>query len=195
MHMVAGLSLRQESTLHLRRQDTAYVMRARLSSPSVVATMIAAAKKWKDMAGDASQQHKMMAKLPMREVLFPGILQQLVDLVRKDVTHLKTDPSVRQGFKDSSGNWNFQVWNRELQALEVDTTRPPMLQGEALQLLEHMIKQATQQAINHFHATRPLTDNMTGEVVTLLLDLSVRHPAEPNCTMRWASCRATRCSS
>ena len=169
--MVARLSLRHESTLQVLRQDTAYVMWARLSSPSVVATMIAAAKKWKDMAGDASQQHKMLARLPMR------ILQQLVDLVRKDVTHLKTDPSVRQGFKDSSGNWNFQVWNRELQALEVDTTRPPMPQGEVLQLLEHMIKQATQQAINRFHATRPLTDNMTGEVVTLLLDLSVRHPA------------------
>ena len=151
-------------------------MWARLSSPSVVATMIAAAKKWKDMAGDASQQHKMLARLPMREVLFLGILQQLVDLVRKDVTHLKTDPSVRQGFKDSSGNWNFQVWNCELQALEPElghhnTTHA---QGEVLQLLEHMIKQATQQAINRFHATRPLTDNMTGEVV---LDLSVRHPA------------------
>ena len=114
---------------------------------------------------------------PNKKMFFMGIMQQLLDKVKLDVLNLQTDQSVRQGFKDTSGNWHFQAWNRELQALEVDKTRAPVPHSEVLQLLETVVNQASKQAINRFHATRPLTENMTGEVVTILLDLSVRHPA------------------
>ena len=123
------------------------------------------------MASYESQQHKLLARLPMREVLSMTIVQQLLDKVKKDVSNLKTDPSARQGFKDTSENWHFRAWNRE------HNSKTPAPHSEVIQLLEPMINQTSKQAINRFHATRPLTANMTGEVVTMLLDLSVRHQA------------------
>ena len=83
VHMVARLSLNQESTLQVLRQR---------HGVCDVGHHDCGGQEVEGLAGDASQQHKMLARLPMREVLFLGILQQLVDLVRKDVTHLKTDP-------------------------------------------------------------------------------------------------------
>ena len=173
--MLARALVRHEDSIQALRQDTGLVFWARYDPPSIIPVLQASAKKWQGRAENAQGK---LGNMPLREVLFVGILNTLM----KALTALDKDPDQIQrcqtsGWLNQERCWVFQKWDRDQRVLVVDDSRTSKLSAQVLQDVQEMLRLAVMgHVINHFHATKKL-DMCTSGVLTLIMDLSVRESA------------------
>ena len=107
------------------------------------------------------------------------LLHTLFQALLKALHGISSDNNKQQILKDkgwlnAEGNWNYQQWDSEQQALKVSETRQPVnhqdLIGRIGQLTELVLGK---DIIHQFNATHTLTPNKTG-VTTFLLEVGLR---------------------
>ena len=173
--ILARALVRHEDSIQALRQDTGIVFWARYDPPSIIPVLQASAKKWQ---GRAELAQGKLGNMPLREVLFVGILNTLVNTL----TALDKDPEQIQkcqssGWLNPEKCWVYQRWDRDQRVLVIDDSRTPKSSPQVLQDAQEMLRLAVMgHVIHRFHATKKL-DMCSSGVLTLVMDLSVREPA------------------
>ena len=166
---------RRQHGIQALRQDTGLVFWARYDPPSIIPVLQASAKKWQ---GRAELAQGKLGNMPLREVLFVGILNTLVNTL----TALDKDPEQIQkcqssGWLNPEKCWVYQRWDRDQRVLVIDDSRTPKSSPQVLEDAQEMLRLAVMgHVIHRFHATKKL-DMCSSGVLTLVMDLSVREPA------------------
>ena len=162
---LARLALQQETALKIIRQDYSWVL---FVQP--LPLLYAAAQKWK------KAQEENATTTTLRTALF-GCLIQMLHTGLKDIGSEGSGPFQKKAeemkwLKD--GLWSYQKWSPALGSLVADEARTPMPRTKLMEALMGVLPLLMQpHMIHRFHATRPLTGNMTG-ITTFQLDISNR---------------------
>ena len=119
-----------------------------------------------------------MAETSLRSSLLWCILHKLTLTLQSEEQAL-LEMAVQNGWYTKEQTWVYQVWSPAQKQLQVDTSRKPLTTNDVLQLLGDMKKLVSGDTVSRFHATRPLTDQMSGQVLTMVMDISFRK-AESN---------------
>ena len=82
--------------------------------------------------------------------------------------------AVQNGWVTKDQKWVYQVWSPTQQQLILDEARQPLATTEVIQLLTDMKLVVCGDTVSRFHATRPLQENMNGQVLTMVMDISFR---------------------
>ena len=167
---LARLALQQETALKILRQDYSWVLFVQPGNQGPLPLLYAAAQKWKKAQEDNS------TKTTLRTALF-GCLIQMLDTGLKDIGSEGSAPLQKKAeemkwLKD--GLWSYQKWSPALGSLVADETKAPIQHTKLMEALTGVLPLLMQpHMIHRFHATRPLTGNMTG-ITTFQLDISNR---------------------
>ena len=82
--------------------------------------------------------------------------------------------AAQNGWVTKEQKWVYQVWSPTQQQLILDEARQPLATTEVIQLLTDMKLVVCGDTVSRFHATRPLQENMNGQVLTMVMDISFR---------------------
>ncbi|CAE7175628.1 unnamed protein product [Symbiodinium microadriaticum] len=169
VHAMGRLIIRQETQLQILKQNSAWNLYLQPGQAGPVALLCQAAAKYREEA-----------KTRFMEVLVRALLlHTLFQALLKALQSISGDSNKQQILKDkgwlnAEGNWNYQQWDGEQQALKVNEAKPPMghqdLIGRVGQLTELVLGK---DVIHRFNATHTLTPNKTG-VATFLLEVGLR---------------------
>ncbi|OLP92677.1 LINE-1 retrotransposable element ORF2 protein [Symbiodinium microadriaticum] len=169
VHAMGRLIIRQETQLQILKQNSAWNLYLQPGQAGPVALLCQAAAKYREEA-----------KTRFMEVLVRALLlHTLFQALLKALQSISGDSNEQQILKDkgwlnAEGNWNYQQWDGEQQALKVNEAKPPMghqdLIGRVGQLTELVLGK---DVIHRFNATHTLTPNKTG-VATFLLEVGLR---------------------
>ena len=173
--LLGRMMVRQEDVLHVIRQSTGWVWWMRVSAPTLVPDLFQAAQVWKK---EITNPQSPMAGTSLRSSLLWCILHKLTLTLQSEEQAL-LEMAVQNGWYTKEQTWVYQVWSPAQKQLQVDTSRKPLTTNDVLQLLSDMKKLVTGDTVSRFHATRPLTDQMSGQVLTMVMDISFRK-AESN---------------
>ncbi|CAE7191108.1 unnamed protein product [Symbiodinium necroappetens] len=166
VYAVGRLIIRQETPLQILKQNSAWTLYLQPGQTGPVALLCQAAAKYKEEA------KKRFMDVPVRALLLHTLFQALL----KALQSISSDNNKQQILKDkgwlnTEGNWNYQQWDSEQQALKVSETKPPMnhqdLIGQVSQLAEPVLGK---DVIHRFNATHTMTPTKTG-VTTFLLEV------------------------
>ena len=173
--LLGRMMVRQEDVLHVIRQSTGWVWWMRVSAPTLVPDLFQAAQVWKK---EITNPQSPMAGTSLRSSLLWCILHKLTLTLQSEEQAL-LEMAVQNGWYTKEQTWVYQVWSPAQKQLQVDTSRKPLTTNDVLQLLTDMKKLVSGDTVSRFHATRPLTDQMSGQVLTMVMDISFRK-AESN---------------
>ena len=162
---LARLALQQE--FKILRQDYSWALFVQPGNQGPLPMLYAAAQKWK------KAQEENTTTTTLRTALF-GCLIQMLHAGLKDIGSEVPAPFQKKAeemkwLKD--GLWSYQKWSPALGSLVADEARAPLPHTKAILAVLPLIMQP--HMIHRFHATRPLTGNMTG-IATFQLDISNR---------------------
>ncbi|CAE7304719.1 PPIL4, partial [Symbiodinium microadriaticum] len=150
--------IRQETQLQILKQNSAWTLYLQPGQAGPVALLHQAAEKYREES-----------KTRFMEV--PALLKALHGI---SSDNNKQQILKDKGWLNAEGNWNYQQWDSEQQALKVSETRQPVnhqdLIGRIGQLTELVLGK---DIIHQFNATHTLTPNKTG-VTTFLLEVGLR---------------------
>ena len=167
---LARLALQQETALKIIRQDYSWVLFVQPENQGPLPLLYAAAQKWN------KAQEENATTTTLRTALF-GCLIQTLHTGLKDIGSEGSAPFQKKAeemkwLKD--GLWSYQKWSPALGSLVADEARTPMPRTKLMEALMGVLPLLMQPRVIHrFHATRPLTGNMTG-ITTFQLDISSR---------------------
>ena len=177
-HMIkalARLALQQETALKIIRQDYSWVLFVQPGNQGPLPLLYAAAQKWKK-AQEENATTTTTTTTTLRTALF-GCLIQMLHTGLKHIGSEGSAPFQKKAeemkwLKD--GLWSYQKWSPALGSLVADEARTPLPRAKLMEALMGVLPLLTQpHMIHRFHATRPLTGNMTG-ITTFQLDISNR---------------------
>ena len=160
----------QETALKIIRQDYSRVLFVQPGNQGPLPLLYAAAQKWK------KAQEENTTTTTLRTALF-GCLIQTLHTGLKDIGSEGSAPFQKKAeemkwLKD--GLWSYQKWSPALGSLVADEARTPLPHTKLMEALIRVLPLLTQpHMMRRFHATRPLTGNMTG-ITTFQLDISNR---------------------
>ncbi|CAE7237188.1 pol [Symbiodinium sp. CCMP2592] len=138
--------------------------------PQAINRLGVAAQVWRK---EVSQPDSKMANTSLRSALFWCLLHQLAaTLGNMDQTQLAE--ANKQGWITTEGRWVYQTWSAEKQQLMVDETKPGMTTQEVVHLLNDMQGLVSGDTVSRFHSTRPLVEQMSGHMLTMVMDISFR---------------------
>ena len=169
VYAMGRLIIRQETQLQILKQNSAWTLYLQPGQTGPVALLCQAAAKYREEA-----KNRFM-DVPVRALLLHTLFQALL----KALQSISSDSNKQQILKDkgwlnAEGNWNYQQWDSEQQALKVCETKPPMnhqdLIGRVSQLTELVLGK---DVIHRFNATHTMTPTKTG-VTTFLLEVGLR---------------------
>ena len=161
-HAEGPLALQQETALKILRQDYSWVLFVQPGNQGPLPMLYAAAQKWK------KAQEENTATTTLRTALF-GCLIQMLHAGLKDIEKKAEE---MKWLKD--GLWSYQKWSPALGRLVADEARAPLPHTKLIEAIMAVLPLIMQpHMIHRFHATRPLTGNMTG-IATFQLDISNR---------------------
>ena len=167
---LARLALQQETALKILRQDYSWVLFVQPGNQGPLPMLYAAAQKWK------KAQEENTTTTTLRTALF-GCLIQMLHTELKDIGSEVSAPLQKKAeemkwLKD--GLWSYQKWSPARGSLVADEARAPLPHTRLMEAIMGVLPLLTQpHMIHRFHATNPLTRNMTG-VATFQLDISDR---------------------
>ena len=173
VHLQGTCSARDEDSVQVLRQDTAWVWFLRTDKPTIVPQLFQAAEAWKLEASKPAPG--LVGRKPLREILFLTILRHLSENIKS----FKADPDHQQtcknqGWLTPEGTWQFQKWCPDSRTLKVDTTRSPLGTDAILQVLAEMMEAVVAAPVLHrFHSTRKITMETAG-IVTMIMDVGQR---------------------
>ena len=162
---LARLALQQDTALKILRQDF-----VQPGNQGPLPMLHAAAQKWK------KAQEENTTTTTLRTALF-GCLIQMLHAGLKDIGSEVSAPFQKKAeemkwLKD--GLWSYQKWSPALGSLVADEARAPLPHTKLIEAIMAVLPLLMKPRLIHrFHATRPLTGNMTG-VATFQLDISNR---------------------
>ena len=162
--LMSRMMIRQEDVLTILRQSTGWVWWLRVQAPTIVPDLFQAAQVWKKEVTDPKS---LMAGTSLRSALLWCILHRLsLALQSEDTAQLEL--AMQNGWCTKDKTWVYQVWS------PADETRKPLSTSAVLQLLSDMKSLISGDTVSRFHATRPLAEQMSGQVLTMVMDISFR---------------------
>ena len=171
---MAHLLLRQEDAIKTLQLDTSFVMWLRLSLPGGAPEgMAVIQKRWRE------QQRLGQVSAPLRHVLWMNLWEELKRRLCPDaMTEEQQAEFIKMDFLSKSGegslSWPYLRWSAENKKLVPDSTRPPLTILEAHQTVTQLLQLSDPSQITRFHPTRPITSEMRGQTLTLLISVSNR---------------------
>ena len=176
VNLVAQLSLRQEDQLAIWRQDHSYVIFLRTDPKiTVVPKLHQIGVKWQEKRSAAPAS----PDLPLRVVLLNCLLNALttrVEELQQNPLKLKEAQDLMLATED--GSLNYMSYDVSSQKHQVEKTQSPIpLQSMVGHLRTLQELALTPRLIGRFHATRKLSENMQGDTLPFLLEVSARGTA------------------
>ncbi|CAE7726893.1 unnamed protein product [Symbiodinium necroappetens] len=171
---MARLLLRQEDAIKTLQLDTSFVMWLRLSLPGGAPEgMAVIQKRWRE------QQRLGQVTAPLRHVLWMNLWEELKRRLCPDaMTEEQQAEFIKMDFLSKSGegslSWPYLRWSAENKKLVPDSTRQPLTILEAHQTVTQLLQLSDPSQITRFHPTRPITSEMRGQTLTLLISVSNR---------------------
>ena len=171
--LVARVVIRHEDSIKILRQSTGWVIFAKTEAPTVIPKLVLTSQQWKETV---TQPNSPLAGVSLRATLMWSITEQILAAL-KALDAAAVEKAQEAGWMNAEKQWVYQKWSPEQKLLVTDQTRIP-LQTEALvKSVTELKSLATAEIISAFFPSRPLTANMQGNMVVLMLDVSFRKPA------------------
>ncbi|CAE7456804.1 unnamed protein product [Symbiodinium natans] len=177
MTMVTQLTLRQEDLLLRMAQDTTHVwtMKNSQAGDSVVLQMYQEMVRWR--------QQQQADRTQLRQTLRGAVLLFLLQQIEERHQSLLGDPTKvaalkRKGWLSQGGDWHYMRWESQKEELTPDTQLATMSPTSFLQDLTEIrtfLELSPEGLLHKFQATRRLTGEMQGPIVTFLSEISLRH--------------------
>ena len=167
---MAKLVLRREDSLNSMMADIACVSFMRTDNRSAIHTLAASSQEWK-------QDQSIAESLRMHQVC--TLLQTI--LTRMD--RLESDKEAIEHLKQKGqcieGRWHFEAWSPESKKTAIAATEPLEAKQvkETINRILHLIR-TSPGCVRIFKTSRPLTDNMNGGPVRILMQFSIKSPPE-----------------
>ena len=183
MEMMQRLFLRHEDAINLLRLEYSFVAHMRLNVPSSVVPMLyVAADGWRKLK--ANEPEKL--DRPMRTSLFVCYFAEL----RARLEALPTKPTdieklVTLGWLSTGPPmvWPFLKWDSVNQRTIVDTSKEPLSQSAVIEHIDILLRDVVSgTSLARFHPTRPMAEEMRGDSVVFLIQVSTE--GEPAANMR-----------
>jgi len=167
------LSLKHEDLWNRLQQDTthAWTFENTQDASNTIPLLYNVAQQWKSLKEKEPQ--KLTRNL--RTTVMLGLLQELHTRVQrvKDVEGAAHQATGRGWLRQ--GSWLYLKWDADSQQLVEDKEREPLPADTILGTLNEAVTFLKEGTLLHkFQATRPLVQDMKGEVLTFLSELSVR---------------------
>ncbi|CAE7385104.1 unnamed protein product, partial [Symbiodinium sp. CCMP2456] len=171
---VAKMLMRHESEMRLLRQDTTWMLFMDTSEHGLLKLIQEKAAQWQELY----QQKKVTSSL--RVILLICIFQELaqrLDNLLQDQQKLDKIHTVGwlvEGEQAVNPKWVYQQWSPEKQTVELSTQAPISysLAREAIQCVINNV--GGPGVLLRFRSTRPMTEQISGEVLPFALVLSMR---------------------
>ncbi|CAE7214910.1 unnamed protein product [Symbiodinium sp. CCMP2592] len=168
--LMSRMLIRQEDVMAVLRQSTGWVWWLRVPAPTVVPDLFQAAQVWKK---EIANPQSPMTGTSLRSALLWCILHKLC-LTMQAEDQAQIDLAMKNGWCTKDQMWVYQAWSPARQQLEVDESRAPIPTSSVIQLLTDMKTLVSGDTVSRFHATRPLAEQMSGQVLTMVMDVSFR---------------------
>ena len=174
MEIVAKILLRHEESINVIRQNTGFMLwfMTPKDPRSILPLLLKASVAWKQSRDNGTDS--ALNRTSFRVVLMQCLVKALQDqLCKEDQLKHAQD----QNWLTANREWTFQIWDVKAKMLKVDGTRSPIPHNEMLTKLQTLMQTVTAPEVVHrFRSTRPLRENMEGNVLPFLLDLGLTSP-------------------
>ena len=175
MEIVAKILLRHEESINVIRQNTGFMLyfMTPKDSRSILPLLLKASVAWKQARDNGTDS--ALNRTPLRVVLMQCLVKALQDQLSKE-DQLKHAQD--QNWMTANREWTFQMWDGKAKMLKVDSNRSPIPHNAMHQKLHTLMQTlASPEVVHRFRSTRPLRENMEGNVLPFLLDLGLTSPA------------------
>ncbi|CAE7384181.1 unnamed protein product [Symbiodinium natans] len=175
--MMARLSVRQADQLSILKLDTTYVLFLKTQGAmSITKDLWAMGNRWHEQKEQTPQDITM----PLRNTLFSCLLRSL-DL-RLQALQEKEDARVQarslhllQDREDHVLAFNYMQWDSQTRQYLVKKDREPLALTELRRDIATMqANLAHPRVVNRFHAMRKLTEDLSGDVLPMHLEIGLR---------------------
>ena len=167
---MAKLVLRHEDSLNSMMADIAYVSFMRTDNHSAIHTLAASSQEWK-------QDQSIAESLRMHQVC--TLLQTILTRMDRFESDKEAIEHLKQKGQCIEGRWHFEAWSPESKKLAITATEPLEAKKvkETLNRVLRLIR-TSPSCVRIFKTSRPLTDNMNGGPVRILMQFSIKSPPE-----------------
>ena len=167
-------ALRHEDSISILRQEVSFVVFLRTGvEASIVGPLANARAAW---TRQKEQDPKSLTK-PMRATMFAcwmnELLARAIGLPSKPETIQKL---VGIKWLVAEGQaWSYLKWDQEARILVADESRDSVPTGHAVEVLQDIMRcSMDSSAVTRFFPTRPLTPELKGEAITMILQFALR---------------------
>ncbi|CAE7272815.1 unnamed protein product [Symbiodinium sp. CCMP2592] len=170
-HMMIRLMVRHEDSIKTLMLDASFVIWMRTGLPGgVPEALFAVATKWK------ADRERTPPASPLRLTLWMCVWREFLQRLQPARMTQEIQTNMKKlGFLTDEGKWNFLRWDPDQAKLVPDTTRPPLTATAAIELVENVIRLATDsQLLTRFAPTRPLASELKRPSITFLASVSNR---------------------
>ena len=186
VNLIAQLSLRQEDQLAIWRQDHSYVIFLQTDPRiTVVPQLHQIGVKWQEKRSAAPAS----PGLPLRVVLLNYLLNALQTRVEElQQNPLKLKEAQERVLVTDNGNLNYMSYDVSNHKYQVEKAQVPIPLKDMvghLRALQDLT--LTPRLIGRFHATRKLSENMQGDTLPFMLEVSARGAGEQQLRRRTTS--------
>ena len=176
---VARLTIRLEDQLAINNLDSEFILffqtRSSNNPWSITDSLYKVGVDWKGQ----KEQNPQSLTQPMRNVMLYCVLNSMLEMMRRMEDPTQEDVLQRaKELKLTEGTaYVYMRWSQEAKAHEKDTA-DPLEHTEAVQMVTNMMTYtAFPDVVGRFHALRPLTQNLSSEVIPFLVTLQNRSEA------------------
>ena len=174
LQMLIQLCLRQEDSINMMRMDRAYLMLFKTKGEeTMLPTFRDIADKWKERRAAGTTE------APLRVALFKCLALELQSRA-KLMMETKLEDLVKLGWVIKKENmepcWLSLMYSQEKGHDVPVPDMGPLPHSEAVPALEKIIHNMDGQIIQGFHATRPLADSYSGDMLAFMLEVSIKGP-------------------
>ena len=167
-------TLRHEDSIQILRQEVSFVVFLRTGvDASIVGPLATARAAW---TRQKEQDPKSLTK-PMRATMFACWMNEL--LARAIGLPSKPEAVKRlvdMKWLDAEGQgWRYLKWDQEAKILVPDEARTVVSSAQAIEILQDVLRCSMDStAVTRFFPTRPLTPELKGEAITMILQFALR---------------------
>ena len=176
---VARLAVRLEDQLAISNLDCEFILffqtRSSQNPWSITDSLYQVGVDWKRQ----KEQDPSSLSQPMRNVMLYCVLNSILTMMRKleDPTQEDVLQRAKELHLTEGTTYVYMRWNQEAKAHEKDTMEP-LEHTDAVRMVTTMMTYtAFPDVVGRFHALRPLTQNLSSEVIPFLLTIQNRSEA------------------
>ena len=150
LRLLSKLVLKHEEQLAALRRDTQFVLFFRQDDKSILPSLMAAAREWKERqaAGDQSITSSQ------RTALINCLLRELLARTQRVIATESGRESLRKAeWLDCNGAWTYLRWASKQRKLVKDDLKEPLVHDEAVRIITELQKMVTGDLIQKFQST------------------------------------------